>query len=111
MNINEIKNKAESELSDVLRNLGPGEMFTVTPLDVLVDQVDSDGVASIEFQILFQYGNCEYSHSIVIGYNDTDGIGIEYGEDGDIQSITYGNVMASLYFDLALKGLDDKYIH
>ncbi len=41
-------------------------------------------------------------------YED-DGLGIEQGEDADIEKITYGNLMKHLYFDLALANLDDKY--
>ncbi len=29
-------------------------------------------------EIIFKYGNCKHTHPLIIGYNEDDGVGIEY---------------------------------
>ena len=84
--------------------------FKVEPGDTLNGEpTEDEPFASIEYDIIFEFGNCKHKHAIVIGWNEEDGVGLEYGEDGELQPITSTSVMSGLYYDLALKGLDDKY--
>ena len=110
--IEHINKIAIKELTDAINNIGMDGIFKIVPGGVLCTEGDEDYIesASIEYEIHFTYGNIKHIHSFVIGFNDSDGVGFEYGEDGDFQSITYGSTMSQLYFDLALKDLDDKYL-
>ena len=104
----ELKAKATEELRKALGPLIEKGMFAISPGGVLNE--DTDESISIAYEINFQYGNCHQTHHLIIGWTDTDGIGLEYGEDGEIETINKGNLIARFYFDLALEDLNDKYI-
>jgi len=108
MNAEQVKELATNELVDALSACGVEGMFQVVAGGELNSEEDES--FSFEYEIIFRFGNLKRNHSLHIGWNDEDGVGIEYGEDGDIDKITYGRVMASLYFDMAMDGLDDEYI-
>ena len=109
MEIEEVKNQANKELMKALDCCGMGNIFKVIAGGVLYE--DPDESCSIEYEITFSYGNLKHTHALVIGWNTDYGIGIELGDDGETIPITYGSVMASMYFDMAMTGLDDKYIN
>jgi len=106
----DIVEEAVEKLKAALDCIGTDGLFQIVPGESLLGP-KVDDVASIEFEIKFKYGNCEHSHHILIGWNEEDGVGIEQGEDSEIQSISYGSIMTVLYFDLALTGLDEKYLN
>lgn len=108
MTIDEIKELATKEITEALSLQGMTKYFRSEAGEPLNDELE-EGFASIEWDIHFKFGNCEHKHALVIGWNEDDGVGLEYGEDGDIETITLRSIMRHLYFDLALKGLDDKY--
>lgn len=64
------------------------------------------------YSICFKNGNCKHEHKLMLTCNIEDGdIGIDYNTpDGDLGKINPHNIMTQLYLDLALKGLDDKYM-
>jgi len=110
ISIEEIKDLANKELADALPGKEECVIFEVVPGESLIGEpTEDEPFASIEYDILFEFGNCKRKHAIVIGWNEDDGVGLEYGEDGDVQPITKASVMTSIYYDLALEGLDDKY--
>lgn len=110
ISIEEIKDLANEQLKNALPKKEEGVIFTVISGEPLVGEpTDDEPFASIEYDITFEFGNCKHKHAIVIGWNEDDGVGLEYGEDGDVQEITSNSIMSSLYYDLALNGLDDKY--
>lgn len=108
MELEQIKELANKELNEALACCGMDGIFKVVPGESLSECPGES--CSIEYEIVFEYGNVKRTHAIVIGWNDIEGVGLEYGEDGDINSITYGSLMATMYFDMAMTGLDDKYI-
>lgn len=108
MNVQQVKELANKELMDALSRCGMEGIFQVVPGGLLNEETDE--VYSIEYEIIFTHGNLKHNHALIIGWNNLDGVGLECGDDGDINPITYGNVMASMYFDMAMTGLDDKYI-
>lgn len=110
ISIEEIKTLASLELQNSLPGKEEGVVFKVESGDTLNGEpTEDEPFASIEYDIIFELGNCKHRHSIIVGWNEEDGVGLEYGEDGELQSITRASVISSLYYDLALKGLDDKY--
>lgn len=110
--IEEIKKLANAELIRALPSREEGVIFKVISGDSLNGEpTEDEPFASIEYNIIFEFGNCNRKHAIVIGWNEDDGIGLEFGEDGDVQPITKVSVMSNIYYDLALEGLDDKYIN
>ena len=108
MNVEQVKELANTELTDALACCGMGDLFTVIAIGEL-DGLEGE-FYSIEYEIVFEFGNIKRTHSLQVGWTDEDGIGLEYGEDGDIKPITYGNVVIAMYFDIALIGLDDKHL-
>lgn len=111
MNHTEIKDQAETELRQALNSIGIDGIFTIEMGEPLTGKDElQDGFASIECDVLFRYHNCEHKHALIIGWNESDGIGLEHGEDGDIQPITFGALMRSLYLDLALADLADEFL-
>ncbi len=110
--IKEIIELANTELNQALSRMGDPNLFSVVPGDTLNGEPSGDDpFTSIEYDILMEFGNIKRKHALVIGWNEDDGIGLEYGEDGDLESITYGNLFKHLYFDLAMEGLADKYLN
>ncbi len=108
MNAEQIKELANKELTDALSMCGMDGIFKVLPGGELGSTEDE--YFSFEYEILFEFGNIKRNHSLQIGWNEVDGIGLEHGDDGEINPITYGSLMMAMYFDMALTGLDDKYI-
>lgn len=110
LNIEQIKELANKQLKDALPKKEEGVIFNVIAGETLNGEPSKDEpFASIEYDITFAFGNCKHKHAVVIGWNEDEGIGLEYGEDGDVEPITRASVMAGLYYDLALKDLDDEY--
>ena len=110
LNIDEIKKLANQELAEALPKKEEGVIFSVISGESLTGEpTEDEPFTSIEYDITFEFGNCKQKHAIVIGWNEDDGVGLEYGEDGDVEAITRASIMSSIYYDLALKGLDDKY--
>jgi hypothetical protein len=111
ISINEIKDLASKELVAALPAKEEGVIFEVVSGESLIGEpTEDEPFASIEYDILFEFGNCKKKHAMVIGWNEDDGVGLEFGEDGDVLPITRASVMTSIYYDLALEGLDDKYL-
>jgi hypothetical protein len=108
MNAEQVKELANKEINAALACVGMDGIFKTVPGGEL-DSIE-DEYFSFEYEVIFEYGNIKRTHSFQIGWNDTDGVGLEYGEDGDINPITYGSLMTALYFDMALEGFDDKYV-
>lgn len=81
--------------------------FSVSDGDVLVDDGEDD--MSVTVKIRFEYGNVVQNHSIEVKemYGD---YGLAVGMDSDIIEITNGSIMSSMYSDLALVNLEDRYI-
>lgn len=103
--------KMQDELIQSLSCFGMDGLFRVEEDSVAVSMEESDGEnISVYFNVFFEYGNLKREHSILMGWNDDNGVGIEYGEDADIQPCTYGSVMSHLYFCLAMEGLDDEFL-
>lgn len=109
MDAEQVKKLATEEICSALSECGIDNIFKVFAGGELASIPDE--YFSFEYDIVFQYGNIKRIHSVQIGWNDTDGIGIESGEDGDINPITHGSIMAAIYFDLALIGLSDEYLN
>ena len=110
MTIEEISASASEQLNQAL-STDNGATFTVVMGDCLTGEpTEEDVTVSIECEIIFEYCNCTHKHSLVIGWNELDGVGLEYGEDCDITPITELSVMKEIYFDLALKNLHEKYM-
>ncbi len=107
MNYQQIKDIALEEINESLNSYHP--YFKAVPGAVIVDDLE-EGSASIEFYIHFSFGNCKRSHTVIIGYNEDDGVGLEYGEDAEIEQINSRSIMMSMYFDLATTDLEDKYL-
>jgi hypothetical protein len=107
----QIKTEANELLWDALACTGSASLFNIeSGNDLNGEPSEDEPCASIEYRIIFEYGNCRQSHAIIIGYSEEDGVGLEFGEDGDILPITCAQVMQAIYFDLALTGLEDKYL-
>ena len=109
MDIEDFKNLAQLELENAL--LRYERQFNVNFDEMLCEPGDGfDCEFSGTFEITFEYGNCKRIHIVQIDSIDLKTVGIGYGEDGDVFDITHGNLMGALYSDLALDGLDDKYL-
>lgn len=108
MNVEQVKEIATKDLMDVLSPNGMDGIFKVVPGGLLNEETDES--YSIEYEIIFTYGNLKHTHNFIIGWNEVDGVGLEHGEDGELNSITYGSVMATMYFDMAMTGLADEYV-
>lgn len=109
MNIEHLKSEAEKQIMDALGEQ-TSKMFTLTFGDLLTEDVDADENMTIEASLVFEFGNVRREHSLLIGWNSLDGIGLEHGEDGEIYAITPASMGFTLYMDLALTGLDDDYL-
>ena len=108
MDLEEFKRRA---VGDILIKLAGdrGGMFSVSFGEMLVDDME-EGFLSATVIVGFKFGNIEREHQVNVGWNEDDGIGLEYGEDAQLQPITNASIMFNLYINLALDGLDDKYL-
>jgi len=88
-----------------------GKRFAVKFSELLVGFESGDDYLSFTLDIIFHYGNITHLHLIALGWTSDDDVGIETGDDGDLIEITRGNLLESLYFDLALDELDDEFIN
>jgi len=109
--IKEIIEQANSELKEAIIMMGDPNLFEVVPGGTLNGEPSEDEpFTSIEYEIIMTFGNIKRTHALIIGWNEHDDIGLESGEDGDLETITYGNLFKSLYFDLAMEGLADEFL-
>jgi hypothetical protein len=109
MGVEEGKKIATKMLSDALKISGSLGEFSVFAGGELSSH---DDCFSIEYDVIYKYGNITRTHALVVGY-DPDQYeipGIEYGENGEIAPITKEYLITLFYYDLALDGLEDKYI-
>lgn len=76
-----------------------------------VSSEETDDSLIENYIIEFEYGNLTHTHRIMLAYNiEADEYGIDlHSSDGDLSKITPLNIMTQLYFDLAMKELDEKY--
>jgi hypothetical protein len=103
MNAEQFKTKGEKLIRWELKDQ---DGFTAK-FDKLFNEEDERISGSVEIQ--FVYGNCINKHIIHIGWDKEEGFGIE-DHEGDLCDITHSRILKSMYFDLALKDLDDRYL-
>ncbi len=94
----EAKDIIQTELSPYFEFLAGG---------TLNNEVDT---ISIEGIIKFEYGNCNHSRTINIGWEEKYGIGIELGEDSELYPLNKGNIMEQFYYSFALQDLKEKHL-
>ena len=105
----DFKNIGQLELEQALQGLGMSGVFKVRFDEILSEPKDMDEYSGT-FIIDFKHGNCEHSHIIQLDTEDLKSIGICCGEAGELLPITYSDLIGCFYFDLALDGLEDKYL-
>lgn len=111
MTFEEIIRQATVDINEAISCFGIDNALSFEVGEPLTDEQDlQDGFATIGGVIKFTYGNIEHKHNVLIGWTDVDGVGFGHGEDGAINKITYGNMMREIYFNLALVGLEGKYL-
>jgi hypothetical protein len=109
-NLSDFKEQALKLLVEAFSCNGMDGVFTVKFSELLIEPPQSEEY-SATFDVQFSYGNCIHNHLIQVTYRiDDDEIGIDPTEDGSLYAITFGNVMAQVYFDLALNNLDDAFL-
>lgn len=108
MKIEEFKKTAQSKIEKALARHAK-DTFIVSFDELLSEPKDMDEW-SANFKVDFKYGNCSTSHIVTIGTEDEKEFGVLMGEDGDLISITYEQLLSQFFFDLALDGLDDIYL-
>ncbi len=106
MKLNEFKEKVVKETRDAIASFNSNDVFVVE----FGEFFDEDnGHISASVKITFSFGNCTHSHTVNVGWDEFDGFGIEDVE-GEISQLDEVALLKSLYVDLALQGLDDKYL-
>lgn len=108
-NLTGFKEQAIALLVEAFACNGMDGVFNVSFSELLIEP-PQDNEYSATFDVQFSFENCIHNHLIQVTYRiDDDEFGIDHGEDGTLTAITFGNVMAIVYFDLALNGLDEKF--
>ncbi len=108
-NLDSFKEQAIVLLVDAFACNGMEGVFKVSFSELLIEP-PQDNEYSATFDVMFSFGNCIHNHTIQVTYRiDDNEFGIDHAEDGTLTTITFGNVMAAVYFDLALNGLDEKF--
>jgi hypothetical protein len=108
-NLQSFKVHAIKLLGEAFACNGMDGVFSISFSELLIEP-PQDNEYSATFDVMFSYGNCIHNHTIQVTYRiDDNEFGIDHGEDGTLTAITFGNVMAAIYFDLALSGLDEKF--
>ena len=97
----QLKEISANKIKEIL-----GNQFSVESGGVLVDDKE---YLLVEVLVTFNFGNCTEHHTLIVGWNDIDGVGFEHGENGDIYEITPARIYSQLYFELALKNLDEEF--
>lgn len=104
------RKRAIDAVERILRNVGNSEIFSVKFKESYVGFESGDDLLSFSADITFTFGNVTRNHTLMLGWNEDDGVGIEVGEDCDLVDIDTGTLFKALYFDLAFEGLEDKYL-
>lgn len=60
--------------------------------------------------ITFSFGNIERKHTLLMVWNEVDGLGLS-NEEGEMYALTVKSLLMHLYFDLSLEGLNDEYLN
>jgi len=111
MDIEDFKNLGQIAIEQTVSRINSNKSITVEFDEMLVEPDDNGfDEYSGTFAVTFKYGNCERVHTLQIDSVDQKTVELGIGEDGDTIDINYGNVLCQMYFDLALDGLDDKYL-
>ena len=99
----------EKAKQTVIDNL-PKNGWKFISIDPLIE-VEDDENASFEVVVEYSFGNVTHNHNFQVGCEDWDSeVTMEYGEDLVRMDITPNEIIASAYYELALIGLEDKYI-
>lgn len=102
--------RAMTELQKSVTSSGLAKYFSFKFKETYIDFNSGDDVISFGVDVIFNFGNIERLHTITLGWNEEDDTGFEYGEDCELMDIHPGNLFRIIYLDLALEGLNDKYL-
>lgn len=99
-------------IEKAIERINSNKSITVKFDEMLVEPDDNGfNEYSGTFTLTFKYGNCERTHILQVdSVDEQKNVALGAGEDGDTVDIDYGNVLCQMYFDLALIGLEDKYL-
>jgi hypothetical protein len=100
MRINKVKRKAHKQLKDLLATQGRSDLFIVEFVEATED-IDDESV-HILFSVTFTLCDTLHTHMIALRASPDKGIMMNGASRAELEPITYGNLMAQMYFDLAL---------
>lgn len=106
MNIEKFKNEVVGMITVNVDNLSLVKFGDIEFDEVLNEEDDS---ISGTVKLKLGYGNCNNEHIFNVGWNSVDGFGLE-DSDGEIYEASGSNIISNMYFDLALKDLDDEFL-
>ncbi len=109
MQIADFIESAITQTTETVKRFGVTDAFKVKFGEIFSDEKDHEETISGSVVIDFAYGNCMHEHTVNVGWNPIDGFGME-NHDGEIFEFTFTGLLKSLYFDLALNSLEDKYL-
>lgn len=81
----------------------PGVTAEMATVRVDECQADEEGfctyLAEFDFSFMSDDGLIDHSANLFVGWNESAGYGIEYGDGGDLMEISSANLYATLFYN------------
>lgn len=109
MELSDFKKQAVEQVKLVVSRFSSGDIWQVSFDVITSNEIDKDENVTGLVDVTFTFGNCSKIHSIPVCWTVDDGFGLE-NADGEHSALTSQSILLSMYFDLALVNLNEKFL-